>query len=321
MRSSTTPAEATLIVSSWVNVTALDTDTVAVAHIPILNSGNSMLRIFDFQTSCGCAGVFEDQSGVPRRIEAIEIAPGQVFHAYIRIMLNSVSDGENFLYQVVGSTTDAKQTRFEIRVNVDIITHGPKVEPSEAVIGTHRPGDNVSTSIQLYQGRQANCRITHVESSHPDHLSVTWIPCDQSNQIKGYLGRIEARPASGWIGPLDSEILIHSSNTSTPRRIKVYGTIIEAIAAFPSKLSLNGQTANSRTGRLLVRSQTGSALNVEIVSRSEWFEYSKKTTLSGVAELITVFAKHGIPKKYQETLTIIDQSSRTTLRIPLEWNE
>jgi hypothetical protein len=249
---------------------------VAVGRFLVFNRGWGELRLDQFATSCGCAGVEREVDGEFRKLETVVVEPRHHVELIVRMAVTQAV-GLSQSVNVTFASSDSKTPRGYVEVSVPRVRGGVYSSPNTVLFGELRVGSAATRVIDLFDSRQQGRRIEKVICSQPDVLHARFVPLgpDESAIVhpKGgrLMGRLEVKAQTARPASLSARIeLLLAGESRQPDVVFVAGDVKYDVECVPSTVILprfvGGKPVFS--GEVQLRQRDGHPLNVSVDGES-----------------------------------------------------
>jgi hypothetical protein len=205
------------------------------AKFSVTNNGGQPLFLYQFTTSCSCAGVLKRRdSGGTEPAERIAVAPGDAVELIARIVIRGVPGME-------AKTAIAFQTNDPLNPVYQVMLVAPRVlglvaDPVQVTFLDASEAGGESRTVALRTIGTGTPGLKNVESTHPA-FKVTIVP---HGSAEGEFAKLQIAFLGSPIGSVGGEVLaaIESEGLSKVISIPVAATVSPPIILTPSFVTL-----------------------------------------------------------------------------------
>lgn len=249
-----------------------DLGEIAVGRFMVKNAGRAPLKLDNFQTSCSCAGIEHEVEGQLRRVQSVELLPGERVELTARVAVGA-KPGQRQLVQAFFRTNDPARPTAGLEILIPRVKGGVYAEPAAVVFGTAGVGERLTRVIDLYDNAVQGRRIAAVRSTHPERFAVRQVPLTdvEARQVHEQGGRLIARlevtARTERPGPLKGDIEVRLADESRrPDLISVAGAVSRGVECWPGALVLPRRVGDRflYSGQVLVADPDGKPIRVEV---------------------------------------------------------
>jgi hypothetical protein len=245
---------------------------VAVGTITIANRGGKDLRIDRIEVSCTCAGLERELDGRYVPFDELVVEPGTATQLAVRMMIRAMP-GTPAVSQIHFRTNDPVQPAGTIDVVASRV-NGVAFSPTSAVFGDVLVGDEAERIVEVRSIGTTSLTLDRVVSSDPSSVEVELLPPMSpdagSAPDVAFLGRVRVKLRGSRPGPVDRQVLVHTSQEGVRSTwsIPVTGRVAALVTAYPDRIVLPMTTPDGSVyrARCLVTSYGGRAFQLNVGS-------------------------------------------------------